>query len=987
MSTFTYPGVYIEELSSGVHSITGVATSIAAFIGWAPQGPTDAATLVESWSDYQAIFGGLSSNSLLGYSVNQFFANGGQQAYIVRLVWDGSLPPAPGTSPLAAATAVATGAGYASAQITASKGAIQSPAASLSVGPAVLQSISIGPSNLPPIPLGASLTFTATGNNSDGSNAALAGAVWASSNSGVLTIGAGGVAKAMGQGSATITATSGLISGTLTVTVASVALSAITISPTAISAFGLGHAPPAAGQPLIGPSQQLAATGTYVDGTTRDLTNVVTWLSSTPATAGVTGSGLVMPLGAAGTSNIIAGWLGVTSPPVPVTVNGAPDLIGLAVHPGGPVAVVTQTVQFAANASFSDLSSSVLPALVAPDGWKSSNTAVVTIDPSTGLATAVAPGSTTISVTSGGGTASATLTVTAAALNAIAISPVSPSVADGLTLQLKATGIYSDGTHADLTSSVAWSSGGLDLDIDPETGVATGAGVDPAVAVQATWPTVVGGVTSNITGKANVDVTAPVLQSLAVTPSPANVGSGGTVQFKATGSFSAGPTQDLTNTVTWASSAPTVAKISATGLATAVAQGGSLTLFAANPGAWGNNLLVSITPQTSDPTRFGLLVQQLTPNGQLQTVESFVNLSTVSTDSMYVVTVIDNDSNYLSFIPPGATIPIAPTAPPSATPPGSPIALSGGADGTALWPATDQNFEIALLSSPLAGVNLLDRVDIFNLLCVPGETDAPTISKLQGYCAGQRAFYIVDAPQSASISKLTSSGPAGSTPGSITSGPNAANSAYYFPWVEAPDPLVGNRLSLYPPCGFVAGIYAATDSSRGVWKAPAGIQAALTGVGGLQYTLTDLENGDLNTQAINCLREFKVYGDVVWGARTLSGNDQAGSEWKYIPIRRLALYIESSLYDGTQWVVFEPNDIPLWSQIRLNVGAFMQGLFQQGAFQGTSPSQAYFVKCDAENNPQSSIDLGIVNILVGFAPLYPAEFVVIQIQQIAGQLA
>ena len=170
-------------------------------------------------------------------------------------------------------------------------------------------------------------------------------------------------------------------------------------------------------------------------------------------------------------------------------------------------------------------------------------------------------------------------------------------------------------------------------------------------------------------------------------------------------------------------------------------------------------------------------------------------------------------------------------------------------------------------------------------------------------------------------------------------------------------------------------------------RRPPASRPALTGVSGLQFNLTDLENGDLNIQAINCLREFKIYGDVVWGARTLQGNDQAGSEWKYIPIRRLALYIESSLYDGTQWVVFEPNDAPLWGQIRLNVGAFMQGLFLQGAFQGTSPSQAYFVKCDAENNPQASIDLGIVNILVGFAPLYPAEFVVIQIQQIAGQLS
>ena len=190
---------------------------------------------------------------------------------------------------------------------------------------------------------------------------------------------------------------------------------------------------------------------------------------------------------------------------------------------------------------------------------------------------------------------------------------------------------------------------------------------------------------------------------------------------------------------------------------------------------------------------------------------------------------------------------------------------------------------------------------------------------------------------------------------------------------------------MVPPCGFVAGIYAATDAARGVWKAPAGIDAGLTGINGLQYNLTDQQNGDLNKQAINCLRSFPAYGNIVWGSRTLVGNDQVGSQWKYVPIRRFALFLESSLYQGTQWAVFEPNDDTLWGQLRMNIGAFMQGLFQQGAFQGTTPQQAYFVKCDSENNPQASIDQGIVNVTVGFAPLYPAEFVVIQIQQMAGQ--
>jgi uncharacterized protein len=204
--------------------------------------------------------------------------------------------------------------------------------------------------------------------------------------------------------------------------------------------------------------------------------------------------------------------------------------------------------------------------------------------------------------------------------------------------------------------------------------------------------------------------------------------------------------------------------------------------------------------------------------------------------------------------------------------------------------------------------------------------------------------------------------------------------------VRAPDPLQGGALRPLPPCGYVAGIYARTDASRGVWKAPAGSDASITGASGLLIAMSDPENGQLNPRAINCLRTLPVYGNVVWGARTLHGDDDRGSEWKYVPVRRTALFIEESLYRGTQWVVFEPNDEPLWAQIRLNVGAFMQNLFRQGAFQGRTPREAYFVKCDRETTTQNDINLGIVNIHVGFAPLKPAEFVVLRIQQIAGQL-
>jgi uncharacterized protein len=511
---------------------------------------------------------------------------------------------------------------------------------------------------------------------------------------------------------------------------------------------------------------------------------------------------------------------------------------------------------------------------------------------------------------------------------------------------------------------------------------------------------------------------------------------------------------------------------------------GSLTLYASSPGLWGNNLEVQVVPQTGSTTNFTLNVIDATSGSVL---ESFANLSVSPADPRYMVTVVDTDSQYVTFggpitpptmasgstIPPPENLTVTPVAAPAGSLPpsttywytvtaiypdgesepvtpdvsgtttastkltlelswtagdfnGNPptgfrvlrgdatgaedayfmvvgnvttfddvgaaptlgsaqpatnvaLLLQGGLDGEVLAPDT-ADFETALLNDP-SGLYLLDRVPIFNLLCVPGETNAPTVQKLQAYCALNQAFQIVDAAPDATVASLQTSGPAG-----LTNAPNAANSALYFPWISAQDPLAQNRPTPLPPCGFVAGIYAATDGSRGVWKAPAGINAGLTGVIGLEYTLTDLENGDLNIQGINCLREFRVYGDVVWGARTLLGADEIGSQWKYVPIRRLALYLESSLCEGTQWVVFEPNDEPLWSQIRLNVGAFMQGLFLQGAFQGTTPQTAYFVKCDGENNPQSSIDQGVVNILVGFAPLYPAEFVVIQIQQImAGQ--
>ena len=212
-----------------------------------------------------------------------------------------------------------------------------------------------------------------------------------------------------------------------------------------------------------------------------------------------------------------------------------------------------------------------------------------------------------------------------------------------------------------------------------------------------------------------------------------------------------------------------------------------------------------------------------------------------------------------------------------------------------------------------------------------------------------------------------------------------ANGAAFFPRLRLPDPLNNNNLRTFAPSGVVAGVYANTDSTRGVFKAPAGTGAVLKGVQAMTYNLSDAEIGQLNPLGLNCFRNFPIYGPVLWGARTLVGADAMANQWKYVPVRRVALFLEQSLYQGTQWVVFEPNDEPLWASIRLNVGAFMDTLFKKGYFQGTTATEAYFVKCDSETTTQADVDNGIVNILVGFAPLKPAEFVVIQIEQLAGQ--
>lgn len=308
------------------------------------------------------------------------------------------------------------------------------------------------------------------------------------------------------------------------------------------------------------------------------------------------------------------------------------------------------------------------------------------------------------------------------------------------------------------------------------------------------------------------------------------------------------------------------------------------------------------------------------------------------------------------------------------------FALAGGEDGGAPGP-TD------LIGSEQAksGIQALRDVQDVNLLALPEiaaypdiEDQLTVLSAAQALAEEKRLFVIADAPQTWSSVDAARAGLSAFDP------VRSDHTALYFPQLELVDPLTG-RLRSFPPSGTVAGVYARTDAARGVWKAPAGTETPLSGVRALGVKLTDKENGLLNPLGLNCARSFPVVGPVVWGARTLAGSDALQSEWKYIPVRRLALFIEESLYRGLRWVVFEPNDERLWSQIRLNAEAYLQRLFQQGAFQGTTPRTSYFVKCDSTTTTQADIDRGVVNVLVGFAPVKPAEFVVVQIEQMAGQ--
>jgi phage tail sheath protein FI len=417
----------------------------------------------------------------------------------------------------------------------------------------------------------------------------------------------------------------------------------------------------------------------------------------------------------------------------------------------------------------------------------------------------------------------------------------------------------------------------------------------------------------------------------------------------------------------------------ADGPSRAMIRAGTVELVAASPGAWGNRLTVEIDHATgpADPEMDGMLFNLTVTDAGTGTSERFMNVTVVENQPMSLDRVLEGKSD-LVRVRLGSMGGERPDATAGAL-----VVESLVNDGGALE-------ESDLLGQADAGTGLyaLNKVEMVNVVCVPpylagGEVDLSVLAAAAQICVDRRAFLIVDAPVGWTTSEAATLGV-----GSIREalGENGRNAAVYFPWLCQPDPLRGGEVGVFPPCGAVAGVFARTDEVRGVWKGPAGVEAVLKGVGSLSVLVDDRENAMLNPLGVNCLRLMPRFGPVVWGSRTLRGADGLGdSTWRYVPVRRLALYIEESVVRSTRWAVFEPNDERLWERLSVNISAILHVLFREGALAGSTAKEAYFVRCDATTTVTADVARGLVSVQVGFAPLKPAEFVVLNIRVMAGR--
>jgi phage tail sheath protein FI len=409
--------------------------------------------------------------------------------------------------------------------------------------------------------------------------------------------------------------------------------------------------------------------------------------------------------------------------------------------------------------------------------------------------------------------------------------------------------------------------------------------------------------------------------------------------------------------------------------------GNALHFEARNAGAWGNEIRLQIQPVkrsnaallrvTKKERQFHVSVYI----GQ-SLAESFPSVNLIPGDPAFLPDLLERNSQLIR---------VSKASGNHALPDGlnlseeTQIQATDGLDGDALT-ASDYLGN----KTEQTGIYALGKADLFNLLCVPppqrgADTDPAVYRAALNLCVERRAMLLADGPGSWASNVIPDGFHTGSWIG--TSGIETRNAAVYFPRLRQPDSLLNGREDVFVPCGAVAGVIAANDAQRGVWSAPAGTLAALNGVNALECNTTEAEWTVLNAAGVNSLRAGADGKILIWGARTLRGAAEFNDEYKYIPVRRTALHIEESVLRGIGWVSFERNDQQLWNALRSQVSNFMMLLYRAGAFQGNDPDSAFFVQCGPNTTAQQDIQNGLVHLIIGFAPLKPAEFIVIRISQ------
>ena len=944
--SYSYPGIYIQEVQGSSHAIIPAPTSIAAFVGYSHPFKTqnfNTAQQIFSFNDYITYFGPLFSSGLVDASlpraVYQFFLNGGSNAYVMGLqpgLFDenGDIITRLGAANGGATISGTTSGGTSGAEPVVLFSANATPS---------LSALSIG--SIPPPAAAFPLTLAGADFHS-GATVSLAGPVPQ----------AGLVPTSITPNTIVVSVPSGLTAGTYAVTVKN---------------SGTG----AASNPL------------NLTVTAGQLVPIVTSVSL----AALTGGGQVaVALPAPGAVTDASPTIPVTALPLgnnPGKYNVTLIINGSHFDPSVTVQWLGSAVTKPNTAFISDTQIAVNVAVPAnaspptlPPTLTVTNGAGVSADfplqfplagptPPTPQITLVSPGK----ITAGGGAFTLIVTGNNFVQNATLIW--SNSAVPGSTTITPAN-VTPNQFSAQISSALIATAGTVSLTVQNSATVGSNT------------------VTFTIGGS---DLT-PTIASLSPAALEADAAAGETVTV--TGSnFVPGMTANwsLATPGAPAPTPPTINYISDTQLqlvfGSKLPDAGVAYLSLANATGPG---LVFTALELTDVVPMTVTITNVRPGGATfdvvityaSRVETFRGLSIGSATGTPLDKVINGVSQLVTVAPAAGGYGTTITAQQFELVYDFPASLSTG------FSAADFTEGQAPALGPFEANGPLDNLEIFNLLLIPGVGDFSISAAALAFAERKRAFLILDAPQQAPAFGGSTATPqpvqywmAGLNGDAGAALPRSQNGAVYYPYLISNDPVTTRNIPM-APSGFVAGIYAQTDASRGVWKAPAGLAAIVSDTAGpvLSGIMNDPQQGVLNLDSVNCLRSF-AGSTVVWGARTLVAQNPAFQQWMYVPVRRMTLFIEQTLLANLRWVVFEPNDEPLWIAITQTINSFMLSLFRQGALQGDTPSQAFQVKCDSTTTSAADQATGIVNIVVAFAPLKPAEFVVIQIAQLAGQTA